>query len=187
MQRTPALYHERTAAAIRINLLCILFISAISSHVYSFSFPQHFWPQKDIDSSSVNDSTLEKKVLIASRDSDYKQALVGKIKAAFAEDSVYVKCIGLKKLRKTDTNAYQAIVLLNTCLGWDWDIRVNAFLRGKTNASNVIIITTSSKGQWKPRRNRAGVDAVGTASETTGVEKLATEIAGKVRRILNKK
>jgi hypothetical protein len=171
----------------RVNLLCLLFIASISSHAYSFSFPQHFWPQKDMDSSSVNDSTLGKKVLIASRDSDYKRALVGKIKAAFLEDSVYVKCIGLKKLRKTDTRGYQAIVLLNTCLGWDWDIRVNAFLRGKTNASNVIVITTSSKGQWKPRRNRAGVDAVGTASETSGVEKLATEIAGKVRRILNKK
>ena len=171
----------------RAKLLYMLLIPVIASRVYSFSPPQLFWPQKDIEPSSVNDSALEKKVLVASRASDYKRALIEKIKAAFSEDQVYVKCIGMKTLKKENTSAYNAIILLNTCMAWDWDRNIHAYLKGKTEASNVIIITTSADGKWKPRKNRAGVDAVATASTIDDVEKRAAEIVGKVRLILEKK
>ena len=172
----------------RAKLLYMLLIPVIASHVYSFSPPQLFWPQKDIEPFSVNDSVLEKKVLLASRTSDYKQALIEKIKAAFSEDSVYIKCIGMKKLKMENASSYNAIILLNTCLGWDWDRKVRAFLRGKKEASNIIVITTSATGDWKPRKreNRAGVDAIATASATDGMEKLAAEIIQKVRMLLER-
>jgi hypothetical protein len=109
--------------------------------------PQLFWPQKDIDSFSVNQPTLAKKVLIVSRGNDFKRALVDEIKDAFKGDSVYVKCTGLTKLKNEDASAYGAIVIINTCMGWDWDRNIHAFLKGKQDAKNVIVLTTSASGK----------------------------------------
>ena len=158
----------------------------LSSYTFAFSPPQYFWPQKDISPSSINDSSLESKVLIASRDSEYKRALVEKITTAFTDEPVFVKCIGMKMLNRENTSAYKAIIVLNTCLGWDWDRHVHSFLRKKKDGSNVIVITTSATGDWQPKKNKAGVDAMAAASETDDLKKRAVDIIRKVRLLLEK-
>ena len=169
----------------RLVLMLAAFVLIIAVSARSFSFPQLFWPQKDIDSSSINRPDLDKKVLIASRSSKFKKALVDKIKKDLAADSVYVKCTGLTKFRCDDTARYTAIVLINTCMAWDWDRSIHRFLKGKKNASNVIVVTTSGSGKWMPRKNPSGVDAVASASEKG--DALAGDIERKVRAILEKK
>ncbi len=163
-----------SAAAITVFMLAV--------PAFSFSLPQLFWPQKDIDSSSVNSSTLAKKVLIASRDSGYKRALVANIKEALKNDSVYVKWVGLMQLKNEDASAYGAIVLINTCMAWDWDRNVNAFLKRKKGAGNVIVLTTSGSGKWLPKRNPAGVDAIAGASSKP--DPAAADIVGRIRNLL---
>jgi hypothetical protein len=167
---------------IRMTLAIFTAVIFCSIPAYSFSPPQLFWPQKDIDSFSVNQPALAKKVLIVSRDSDFKRALVDKIKDAFKGDSVYVKCIGLTKLKNEDAPAYGAIVVINTCMGWDWDRNIHAFLKGKQDAKNVIVLTTSASGKWLPKKIPAGVDAIACASEQTGV--VAADIVGRIRSLL---
>lgn len=163
-----------------------IFITVIFCNIpaYSFSLPQLFWPQKDIDSFSVNQPTLAKKVLIVSRGSDFKRALVDRIKDAFKGDSVYVKCTGLTKLKKEDASAYGAIVIINTCMAWDWDRNIHAFLKGKKDAKNVIVLTTSGSGKWLPKKIPAGVDAIASASEKTGADVVAADIVGRIRSLL---
>jgi hypothetical protein len=169
---------------IRITLTIFIAVIFCNIPAYSFSPPQLFWPQKDIDSFSVNQPTLAKKVIIVSRGSDFKRALVGKIRDAFKADSVYVKCTGLTKLKNEDASAYGAIVIINTCMGWDWDRNVHAFLKGKQDAKNVIVLTTSASGKWLPKKMPAGVDAIACASEKTGVDVVAANIVGRIRSLL---
>jgi hypothetical protein len=149
---------------------------------YSFSLPQLLWPQRDIDSFSVNRPTLAKKVLIVSRDSDFKRALVDKIKDVFKGESVYVKCTGLTKLKNEDASAFGAIVIINTCMAWDWDRNVHAFLKAKQDAKNVIVLTTSGSGKWMPKKIPPGVDAIASASEKIDV--VAADIVGRIRSLL---
>lgn len=163
-------------------LLFIVFLS--SDPAYSFSIPQLFWPQKDMDSSSVNQPALANKILIASRESAYKRALVEKIKEALKGDSVYVKCIGLTKLKYEDASAYRAIVLLNTCMAWDWDRSIHAFLKGKTDAANVIVLTTSGSGKWLPKKNTAHVDAIAGASRKSDPGPVAADIVKTIRGLV---
>lgn len=160
----------------------IVFVIALSAH--SFSFPQLFWPQKDMDSSSVNQPALAKKVLVASRAGDYKRALVEKIKEGLKGDSVYIKCIGLSRLKFEDASAYRAIVLINTCMAWDWDRNIHQFLKGKKNAANVIVLTTSASGKWLPKRNPAGVDAIASASRKADPSPVAADIIKKIKNLL---
>lgn len=171
---------------IRPTLTSVMTIFFFALPAHSFSFPQLFWPQKDMDSSSVNQPSLAKKILIASRDSDFKRALVEKIKQAFKGDSVYVKCIGLTKLKNEDAASYQVIVLINTCMGWDWDMAVNAFLKGKTDAANVIVLTTSASGKWLPKKNAAHVDAIAGATKKSDPGPVAEDIINKIRNLMTR-
>jgi hypothetical protein len=171
----------------------IRWVLSVSVTIFSFSLPAHsfsvphlFWPQKDIDSSYVNVKATGAKVLIVSRASDYKRALVEKIKGALQTDSTYVKCTGLTKLKNEDASQYAVIVIMNTCMSWDWDRNIRAFLKGKPDARNVIVLTTSGNGTWKPRKNPANVDAVASASLNSGVDATATTIISKIRALLNK-
>jgi hypothetical protein len=165
-----------------LNVSAIIFLFCLPAHS---SFTHLFWPQKDIDSSTVNAMATGNKVLIASRDSDYKRALIEKILGTLQADSMYVKCIGLTKLANEDASRYAVIVIINTCLGWDWDRNIHAFLKGKQGARNVIVLTTSGNSTWKPRNNPAGVDAVAAASENSGA--MAAILIGKIRALLGKK
>ena len=172
--------------AIRSTLCSILIMVALAVPAHAFSFPQLFWPQKDMDSSSVNQPALAKKILIASRDSDFKRALVEKIKQVFKGDSVYIKCIGLTKLKNENASVYQVIVLINTCMGWDWDMAVNAFLKGKQDAANVIVLTTSASGKWLPKKNAAHVDAIAGASKKSDPGPVAEDIIKKIRNLMTR-
>ncbi|HUI92718.1 MAG TPA: hypothetical protein VLX68_10765 [Chitinivibrionales bacterium] len=166
----------------------VLFISVVFCWISSCSSPpQLLWPQKDMDSSSVNDPALAKKVLIASRKSDFKQALVEKIKGALAYDSVYVKCIGLTLLKNEDASKYGAIVIINTCMGWDWDRNIRKFFKGKQDAANVIVLTTSASGKWLPKKKPSGVDAIACASEKPVADKVSADLIGRVKSLLAKR
>lgn len=167
------------------NASMIILMFIFSAH--SFSIPHLFWPQKDIDSCFVNQPALDKKVLIASRDSDYKRALVEKIKEALKGDSVYIKCVGLTQLKNRDTSRFTAVVIINACMSWDWDRNVIAFLKGKTDAANVIVLTTSGSGKWLPGKSKFHVDAIAAASEKASIDSTAETIVNKIRLLIEKK
>lgn len=151
---------------------------------FSFSIPHLFWPQKDIAASEVNSPSLGQKVLIASRASNYKTALVEKIKQVLKNDSFYVKCIGLSQLKNENTEGYGAIVLINTCMAWDWDRNVRAFLKTRKDIRTVIVLTTSGSGDWVPNKKKWAVDAVASASVKTNIDGVAGEMVLKIKQIL---
>jgi hypothetical protein len=166
---------------IRMTMAIIVTVIFCNSPAYP-SFPQLFWPQKDMDSFSVNQPTLANRVLVVSRASVFKLDLAGRIRDAFKSEPVYVKGIGLKSLKNEDVSGYAAIVIINTCMAWDWDRNIHAFFKGKQSAKNVIVLTTSGKGTWLPKKKPDGVDAIASASEKAGA--VAASIVEKIRLLL---
>jgi nucleoside-triphosphatase THEP1 len=168
----------------KMRMTLTIFIAVFFCNIpaFSFSVPQLFWPQKDLDSFSVNQPFLAKKVLVVSRDSEFKRTIVDKIKDAFKGEPVFIKGVGLTKLKNEDASAYGAIVIINTCMSWDWDNNIHAFLKGKQNAGNVIVLTTSGNAKWLPKKAPTGLDAIASASKQADV--VAVDLVGRIRSLL---
>jgi hypothetical protein len=96
--------------------------------VYGCAATRTIWPQKDVGFHEINQADLDKRLLIASPDSEFKRAVVKTIATAFQDQAVYVKIIGIAALPLEDANHYSAVVLINTCMGWTIDRTVKQFL-----------------------------------------------------------
>jgi len=171
----------------RFLLFGLLLLSVSIMQVSCFSVPHLFWPQKDIQPTELNEPSLGKKVLVDSRSSEFKDAVVKKIGEAFKDEPIYVKFIGLEQLEKEDGANYAAVVLINKCMSWDMDRNVNAFLKRYKEQSNIIVLTTSGDGGWLPKMKGRNFDAISSASQEDKIDEIADEIISKVRLLLQKK
>ncbi len=146
--------------------------------------PQHFWPQHDIARYEINPDTLDKKLLIASRESEFKAAIISRVKQAYADRAVYIKLVGIENLKEEDPQKYSAILIINTCMGWDIDWRVTEFLERCAELDSVVVLTTADTGGIYPKLKGRQVDAMSSASVTKKVDPLAEQIIGKLDQLL---
>ena len=109
----------------------IIILTTIVVQATGISVPHLFWPKKDIETSELNQTSLEKKVLVASRSSEFKNAIIETIREEFKNDSIYFKFTGLKKLNGEDTDSYNAAILINTCMAGGMDPIAKGFLSSK--------------------------------------------------------
>lgn len=158
----------------------IIIVVAILLQTLGISVPHLFWPKKDIETSELNQPSLEKKVLVASRSSEFKNAIIEKIREEFKNDSVYFKFAGLKKLKGEEADSYNAIVLINTCMAGGMDPIVKRFVKNRKD-NKTIVLTTSGDGVWIPKIKDQSFDAVATASKKDKVDSMAKEIIDKIR------
>ena len=70
--------------------------------VFGCTAPHYMWPQKDIGFHEINRADLDKRLLIASRDSEFKRAVVRTISTTFQDQAVYIKIIGIADLHGMD-------------------------------------------------------------------------------------
>ena len=147
--------------------------------------PQYFWPQEDIGFQEINQPTLEKKILIASRNTEFKSNVVNKIKDAFINRDVYIKISGLESLENEDANQYSAVVLLNTAMGWKADRKVRSFLVKFGNLNNIIVLTTSDTSDVSvDTGGDSQFDAITSASSKDETEDVANNIINKINKLL---
>lgn len=155
-----------------VLLLCLMHLSC--------AIPRMIWPQRDIDTSELTAPSAQKRLLVASRSSEFKDALVSRIRAAFEQESTYVKFIGLEGLKQEDGETYDAVVLINTCIAWGLDPEVDSFIKRHTDHSRMIVVTTSGDGKWKPDKKGRAYDAISSASKQANVDVIADEIITKI-------
>ena len=159
-------------------LFSILFFSGCTA-------PQYFWPQKDIDFQEINQPTLEKKILIASRNTEFKSNVVNKIKDAFLNRDVYIKISGIENLENEDANQYSAVVLLNTAMGWKADRKVRSFLVRFGKLNNIIVLTTSDTSDVSvDTGGDRQIDAITSASTKDETEEVANNIINKINNLI---
>ena len=144
------------------------------------SVPHRVLPQKDMPASELNEPTLDKKVLVASRYSEFKEAVIGKLRDTFKDQPVYIKFIGLGDLEEEDAKQYDAVVMINKCMAWQMDRNVIGFLKRFEDQGNIIVLTTSGDGNWLPKMEERNFDVISSASEKANVDKVADQIIEKV-------
>ena len=164
-----------------IKIRSIFTVSLIVLLQLSCGVPRAIWPQKDIESISLNAPTLDRKLLIASRQSEFKDNVVQQIRAGFENEPVYIKFIGLKDLKEESGSDYTAVVIINTCIAWGLDRFVQAFLKKTSDQSHLIILTTSSNGKWTPKTEEREFDAISSASKIERAREVTESIIQKIR------
>lgn len=160
-----------------ISMFSLLLVAACTA-------PHYLWPQRDIRYSETNQQTLEKKLLIASRDSAFKRELVHRITAVYGSRPIYIRTIGIEALADEDAGDYAAVVLITTCMGWTVDVEVERFLYKYGHLSSIIVLTTSAGGDVLPDLENRNIDAISSASVIDRAQPLAQEMIAKINRLI---
>jgi hypothetical protein len=142
------------------------------------------WPQENIMAFELNSPTFEKHVLVAARSSEFKDAVVRKIRESFMGTPVYIKFVGMDDLVSEKAERYSAVILVNTCMAGGFDRNVDAFLKKAPDQRKIVVLTTAGDADWKPDMKGKTFDAITTASIKTDVDKVAGEIMSRVNAIL---
>ncbi len=138
--------------------------------------PRALWPQKDLSSSESPGKTDGHVVLVASRNSEFKMALVRKLHDAMVSMGVAQRMIGIGDLKHINAAEYDAVVVISTCLAWGLDRDVQLFLKRQDKNANIILVTTSAAGDWLPDIPNSDIDALSSASNMTTVEAVARDV-----------
>ncbi len=152
--------------------------------VFGCTAPHYFWPQRDIGFRETNPQTMEKKILIASRDSAFKRELVDRITAAYSNRPIYIRTTGIEALADENANDYSAVVLITTCMGWTVDVEVERFLTRYGHLSSIIVLTTSNGGDVLPDMENRKIDAISSASVPDRAQPLAQKLIAKINRLI---
>ncbi len=145
------------------------------------SVPQRFWPQKDIPGSRGISGPAAQTVLIASRSSEYKVQLVAELQKQLADTRIPHEITGIEELAEVDASRYAAVVVINTCLAWGFDHEVRTFLGNQTATANIIVLTTSGKGDWLPKRQEQDFDAISGASIKSNIGSVVQDLMERIR------
>lgn len=154
--------------------------------LFGCALPQTLWPQKDLPSSETIGVKGGHTVLVASRSSDFKKALVQKLKEAITSAGLAEKTVGVGDLKQIDTSEYNAIVVISMCLGWGLDQDVQTFLSRQKKNANIILVTTSASGNWlPPKEERRDIDAISSASKLTTADAVVRDVMARINSRLH--
>ena len=87
-------------------------------------------------------------------------------------------------MKKEDATDYNAVVMLNKCMGWQMDRNVNGFLKRYQDHKNMIVLTTSGDGGWLPKMKGRNFNAISAASKKANVEDVANQVISKIYMLL---
>lgn len=138
---------------------------------------------KAVKTTEWGDLKADRRVLIATQRSEFKEAVVSRLVEDLEKDLCYVKVIDLKKLEIDLARYYDAVVVVNTCKAWRLSGGASKFVKAFPDKDKVVLLTTAGGEDWKPKS--VEVDAITSASKEQKADPVADEIARKVRKILN--
>ena len=136
-----------------------------------------------VDTIESGDRAAERsRVLIATQNSDFKQAVIQAIRDTLENNSSYIKVIDVKKLPYESTEDYDAVILLNQCMAGRPDPRVESFIDDAPEKEKLVVLITGRLDSWKPESPR--VDAISSASVMTQAPAIGQSIAEKAIEII---
>ncbi len=120
----------------------------------------------------------DKKVLVATQNSKFKQAVVSEIYDRLNQNAIYLKIIDVNGLKSQSTAEFSAIVIINRCMAGRPDPRVESFIDREPQKNKIIVLTTGIQDSWKP--DTPGVDAMTSASVLDKSDQIARSIVERV-------
>ena len=169
----------------RILLSYLLGCSLICTQL-GCALPRRLWPQEDIVPSEVKGPAAAQRALVASRNSEFKDALVGRLKDALQSDGASINIVGIEQLDAVNVADYSVVVLIGTCIARGLDPDIQEFLDRHTQQENMIVVTTSGNGNWLPGKKDRDFDAVAAASMMVTVDSVANDVITRIRARLRK-
>ncbi len=153
--------------------------------------PAHFLsnvvPQKSIPGHAYGDSTASKRVLIGGLTSPFKEAIAKSITDSLVNDSVYVKTVGLKDLRKAQPTEWNAVLILNTCMAWEINFKVKRYVKKFPGYGSFVVVTTAGNPPCStPKKLPKNIDALSMASENQKCSEVAAKALASIREKINK-
>ena len=113
----------------------------------------------------VNQPNLEKKILIATQGSKYKDSMVSLLVNTLRSYPVYIKVIDVSDLNSIIEDEWTAILLLHTWENREPQQDAKQFLDRSQNFGKIIVLATSANGDLMIE----GVDGITSASMLTGI------------------
>ena len=136
-----------TLSIIMLGLLFLLF-AFWYKYQYSMDTAKSF---------EVNTSKLERKLIIATQGSAFKNEITKNIVEFYKPDSIFIKVIDISSLSETDPQNWTALVIMHTWENWKPPIDVKAFIdRTQAYHNKIVVLTTSGQGSFKMK----GIDAI---------------------------
>jgi len=130
----------------------------------------------------VGSPEMDKKVLIATQGSEYKNALLDTLVVRLKGEDVYISVIDISDLSEINQEDWDAEVIIHTTEGWKLPDPVKEYLDRIDNPNEVILLITSGDGSWKPEECK--VDVLTSASKVTDISEKSNSIEKKINSLL---
>ncbi len=141
-------------------------------HTYSMEIAQVY---------ELNSPSLERKLLIGTQSSEFKDSVVAGIVDHYGSDAIFIKVIDVSALENVDPSDFDAVLIIHT-----WEIGkppepVQSFMDKNTDARNKIVaLTTSGEGSEKMEN----VDAITGESIIEDAPLVAEKIIARLNPLL---
>lgn len=123
------------------------------------------------------------KIVIASDQSDYKDAIRGMLVEKYKKNSS-IEIVNIEDLEMIDGKNYDVVVILDTCMAWS---RFNPSLKSfidRKKKNNTVLFISAGDPDWK--YSYKGVDAITSASEMELKDDTYKKIVDKIDKIIRK-
>ena len=157
-------------------LLLLLFAFAVW-YKYEFSMTE-------VTERTINAPDLERKVIIATQGSKFKDSITDGLVEHYGSDSVFIRIVDVSKLPGIRLDDYQAMVILHTWENWKPPVAVDSFVNQlkEHEKEKMVVLSTSGQGDFKMEN----IDAITGESTLEDIPKHLEAIIRKVDPLLAK-
>lgn len=160
----------------------VIYLIVVATLILTFlAWYQDTYTMDKTSSFEINTTHFNKKIVIATQGSAFKNAITSNIINHYKNDSIYIKIIDIDGLHDIKPKKFDAIVILHTWESWQPPQSVKLFLnRTRLYYNKIIVFTTSGSGNSKME----DIDAVTGESNLNNTKKYSDIIINKLRPLL---
>lgn len=137
-----------------------------------------------IEPFSTGDPAAEKRILIASQGSEFKEQLVAQLVNRFSNEQTYLSVVDCTALDGIDGSEWDAIILLHTMQVHKMPKEATRFLERQKDLSRTMLVCTSGGGD--EIMTGFAVDAISSPSRLSRLPEVVAWINSKMAEKLNK-
>lgn len=142
---------------------------------------QYQYSMDVVEPYEVNSNNTEKKLLIATQGSDFKDSITNAVVNHYKSEAIFIKVIDIKDLEQIDPDDFNALLVLHTWENWKPPVEVKVFIeRSKNEAKKMVVLTTSGDGDYKMEN----VDAITGESIIKDIPHFTEQIFERLNPIL---
>jgi predicted small integral membrane protein len=164
---------RRRGILVSIAVIAVVLIGLLAWYRIHFAM-------SPVEGFTVNETSSEQRVLIATQGSEFKDAIVTGIVERLRQRGLLIRVIDATALPDVNTSEWDAVVVLHTIEYGEAPGPVQAFVTRVGDPGKVVVLSTSGAGDFKIK----GIDAISSASRMTDVPARVDELLGRIETVL---